>query len=173
MVVLASCGADNKTNAVKGPTRGETRTLAHHASTVPQKTDETAAGLTASTTTKKETPAQKFSGIRIGSFKRPSGVPRYTILEDNRHKDKKKDVRVARLLVDTQVHKKAGFTLITRDLKARYARYDAISVEFTDTTVAFTYNGGALIFNTPAAAYFMGYVYGPPNDKGYIVQAAD
>ena len=75
--------------------------------------------------------------------------------------------------MDTQVHKKGGFTLITRDLKARYARYDAISVEFTDTTVAFTYNGGALIFNTPAAAYFMGYVYGPPNDKGYIVQAAD
>lgn len=78
-----------------------------------------------------------------------------------------------RLLVDTQVHKKAGFTLIARDLKARYARSDAISVEFTDTTVAFTYNGAALIFNTPAAAYYMGYVYGPPNAKGYIVGTSD
>ena len=100
-------------------------------------------------------------------------MPKYTILQKTRSKDKEKDVSVIRLLVDTQVHKEAGFTLITRDLKARYAHYDAISVEFTDTTVAFTDNGHALIFNTPAAAYFMGYVYGPPNDKGYIAQAAD
>ena len=100
-------------------------------------------------------------------------MPKYIILQKTRSKDKEKDVSVIRLLVDTQVHKEAGFTLITRDLKARYAHYDAISVEFTDTTVAFTDNGHALIFNTPAAAYFMGYVYGPPNDKGYIAQAAD
>lgn len=130
------------------------------------------AGSTSTTAPKKETLTQKFAGIRVGSFERPKGVPKYTILKETKSKDKEKDVRVVRLLVDTQVHKKAGFTLITRDLKARYARYDAISVEFTDTTVAFTDNGRALIFNTPAAAYFMGYVYGPPNDKGYIVGAS-
>ncbi len=138
----------------------------------PQETNG-GAGSTSTTVPKKETLTQKFAGIRVGSFERPRSVPKYTILKETKSKDKEKDVRVMRLLVDTQVHKKAGFTLIVRDLKARYARSDAISVEFTDTTVAFTDNGRALIFNTPAAAYYMGYVYGPPNAKGYIVGTAD
>ena len=40
------------------------------------------------------------------------------------------------------------FTLIARDLKARYSNYDAISAQFTDTSDLFDYNGVALIFNT-------------------------
>jgi hypothetical protein len=56
---------------------------------------------------------------------------------------------------------------------ARYADLDSVSVEFIDSEDFLNYRGGALIFNTAAGAYFQGFAYGPPNNKGYLVNAAD
>ncbi len=118
-----------------------------------------------------ESYADKYANIRIGSFERPEEVPEYEILEslpadrDGAH--------AARLLVDTRSRSEEDFTLIARDLKARYSNYDAVSAQFTDTSDIFDYNGVALIFNTPAGAYYIGYFYGPPNNRGYYVEAAE
>ncbi len=111
--------------------------------------------------------------IRIGSFKRPgsSSVPGYEILE--REPADRDGAHAIRLLVDTRARTEADYEIIARDLMARYAGYDAISAEFTDTQDVFDYNGAALIFNTPDGAYYMGYIYGPPNTKGYYVRAVE
>lgn len=109
--------------------------------------------------------------IRVGSFRRPKHVPEYGILEETRVE--RDGARAVRLLVDTRSRSEEDFTLIARDLKARYARLDAISVEFTDSATILDYNGAALIFNTPAGAYYMGYVHGPPNNRGFVVDAAE
>ncbi len=108
--------------------------------------------------------------IRIGSFERPENAPAYEILETER--DSRDCARGAHLLVTTRSHDQAGYGLIARDIKARYAGLDAVSVEFTDATGVLDYEGAALIVNTPAGADYMGFVYGPPNNKGYFVQVA-
>ena len=109
---------------------------------------------------------------RIGSFERPEGVPPYeTLVEEPA--DSRGCARAVRLLVDTRADSEAGYSLIARDIKARYADLDAVTVEFTDTSRAFSHNGSALIFNTPGGSYFMGYVYGPPNDDGYYVAVSE
>jgi hypothetical protein len=109
--------------------------------------------------------------IRIGSFEHPGDVPPYETLEEE--PADRGCVEAVRLLVDTQVDDEAEYALIARDLKARYAKLDAITVEFTDTSDTFAYDGGALIFNTPSGAYFMGYAYGPPNNDGYYVALSE
>ena len=111
--------------------------------------------------------------LRIGSFERPdgAGVPEYEILEsENASRD---GARAVRLLVDTRARAEADYEVIARDLKARYAGYDAITAEFTDSHDVLDYNGAALIFNTPAGAYYMGFIFGPPNNRGYYVRAAE
>jgi hypothetical protein len=118
-----------------------------------------------------ETPTSTVSEIRIGSFEPPDRVPEYELLEEKPVENA--DARAVRLLVTTPARGKADYVLISRDIKARYADYDAISVEFTDTEDFLDYNGGALIFNTPKGATYMGFIYGPPNTKGYYVRAAD
>lgn len=82
-------------------------------------------------------------------------------------------VRVIHMLVDTRAGSQHAYVLITRDIKARYANYDAIGIEFTNSAGSFGYEGGALIFNTPAGSRYIGYVYAPPNDLGYVVAKAD
>jgi hypothetical protein len=110
--------------------------------------------------------------IRIGDFAPPGeGVPPYEVLEEERVE--RDCVRAVRLLVDTRADDEAGYTLIARDLKAKYEDLDAVTVEFTDTSGAFAYEGSALIFNTPPGSYYIGYSYGPPNNEGYIVDVAD
>ena len=109
--------------------------------------------------------------LRIGDFSPPEGVPPYEVLEEE--PVRRDCVRALRLLVDTRAEDAAGYALIARDLKARYRELDAVTVEFTDTSGAFTYKGSALIFNTPPGSQFMGHVYGPPNNEGYIVDVAD
>lgn len=111
------------------------------------------------------------SDIRVGSFERPDSVPRYEILEDKAVRAE--DVRATRLLVDTEAGREDDYRLIAQDIKVRYAEYDAISVEFTDTQAALEYRGGALIFNTPEGAHHIGFYYGPPNSEGYYVRAAE
>jgi hypothetical protein len=118
-----------------------------------------------------ETPDSTAAGMRIGSFEPPERVPEYGILEE-RLVDTE-DARAVRILVNTRARGEADYVLISRDLKARYADYDAISAEFTDTEDLLDYNGGALIFNTPRGATYMGFIYGPPNTEGYYVRAAD
>jgi hypothetical protein len=109
--------------------------------------------------------------MKIGGFEAPERVPEYEILEKRR--DERDGARATRLLIDTRSRSEEDFTLIARDLKARYSGYDAVSAEFTDTTDVLSHNGGALIFNTYEGAVYMGYVYGPPNTDGYYVKAAD
>jgi len=112
--------------------------------------------------------------IRIGDFAPPGeaeGTPPYEVLEEVRVE--RDCVRAVRLLVDTRADDEAGYTLIARDLKAKYENLDAVTVEFTDTSGAFAYEGSALIFNTPPGSYYIGYSYGPPNNEGYIVDVAD
>ena len=112
--------------------------------------------------------------IRIGDFAPPGeaeGTPPYEVLEEVRVE--RDCVRAVRLLVDTRADDEAGYTLIARDLKAKYENLDAVTVEFTDTSGAFAYEGSALIFNTPPGSYYIGYSYGPPNNEGYVVDVAD
>jgi hypothetical protein len=109
--------------------------------------------------------------VKIGGFEAPERVPYYEILEER--PDERDGARAARLLIDTRSRSQEDFTLIARDLKARYSDYDAVSAEFTDTEDLLDYNGGALIFNTYKGVDYMGYIFGPPNDEGYYVQAAD
>ena len=116
-----------------------------------------------------EEPQRVAGGIRIGSFERPEDVPAYEILEES--PTGSGDVRSARLLVDTRSRSQEDFTLITRDLKARYADYDVISIEFTDSSVVLDYHGGAIIVNTPVGAEHAGFIYAPPNE-GYYVRVA-
>jgi hypothetical protein len=113
---------------------------------------------------------EELDEIRIGSFERPEDVPAYTILEER--PTGSDGTRSAQLLVDTRSRSQEDFTLITRDLKARYADHDLVSVEFTDSSVMLDYHGGAVIVNTPIGSQHAGFIYAPPN-KGYYVRAAD
>jgi hypothetical protein len=128
-------------------------------------------------------PAADEGNARIGDFQAPEHVPDYEILEES--PDRRDGARAMRLLIDTRAREEEYFVLIARDLKSRYSDYDAVSVEFTDTEDVLFYNddpltrdlliyyGGALIFNSYEGAYYLGYIYGPPNMKGYYVKAAD
>ncbi len=118
-----------------------------------------------------EAATEEYAKIRIGSFEKPEQVPEYEILESL--PADRDGANATRLLVDTRSRSEEDFTLIARDLKARYSNYDAISAQFTDTSDLFDYNGVALIFNTPAGAYYMGFIFGPPNNRGYYVKAAE
>jgi hypothetical protein len=109
--------------------------------------------------------------VSIGSFRRPDEVPDYRILET--YKSERDGAHGATLTVDTRATTEADLTLIARDLKVRYADLDSVSVEFIDSKDFLNYRGGALIFNTAAGAYFQGFVYGPPNNEGYLVNSAD
>ena len=120
--------------------------------------------------------------LKIGDFEAPEHVPDYKVLEESA--DTRDGARAVRLLIDTRSREEEYFVHIARDLKSRYSDYDAVSVEFTDTEVLFyngetitrdalAYYGSALIFNTYDGAYYLGYVYGPPNMDGYYVKAAD
>jgi hypothetical protein len=114
--------------------------------------------------------AQEFEEMQIGSFERPQEVPGYEILEEM--PTGSDGARSARLLVDTRSRSQQDFTLITQDLKARYAAYDFVSIEFTDSSVVLDYEGGAIIVNTPLGASRAGFIYAPP-EEGYYVKAAD
>ncbi len=108
--------------------------------------------------------------IKIGDFSPPEGVPPYEVLEDETVE--RDGAEAVRLLVDTQVKSEAEYTLIARDIKARYEDYDAVTVRFIDATQTLSYDGSALIFNTPIGSCYMGYIYSPPNNEGYVVDAA-
>ena len=99
-----------------------------------------------------------FEELRVGSFRRPEDVPAYEILEER--PTGSDGIRSARLLVDTRSRSQEDFTLIARDLKARYADYDFISVEFTDVSVVIDYHGGAVIVNTPVGSQRAGFLRG-------------
>jgi hypothetical protein len=128
-------------------------------------------------------PAPDVGDLKIGDFEAPERVPDYEVLEKSL--DTRDGARAVRLLIDTRSREEEYFVLIARDLKSRYSDYDAVSVEFTDTEDILFYNddpttrdllayyGSALIFNTYAGAYYLGYIYGPPNMDGYYVKAAD
>jgi hypothetical protein len=128
-------------------------------------------------------PAPDAGDLKIGDFETPEHVPDYEVLEKSL--DARDGARAVRLLIDTRSREEEYFVLIARDLKSRYSDYDAVSVEFTDTEDVLFYNddpitrdlltyyGSALIFNTYDGAYYLGYIYGPPNMDGYYVKAAD
>src|SRR3712207_9509685 len=107
--------------------------------------------------------------MRIGSFERPEDVPAYEILEKT--PTGSDGARSARLLVDTRSRSQEDFTLITRDLKARYAEYDVVSVEFTDVSAVLHYNNGAGYVNTTLAAPPPGFFFSPP-PAGYSLRGA-
>lgn len=116
-------------------------------------------------------PEARPGGTPVGSFERPAHSPEYEVLEEEIARQD--GIRAARLLVDTTARSKADFELIARDLKARYAGYDAVTAEFTDTEALLDYNGTALIFNTVRGAAYMGFFFGPLNDRGYYVRSAE
>jgi hypothetical protein len=111
--------------------------------------------------------ARTLAGFRVGSFERPEAVPRYEILEEMPAEGD--GTRSTQLVVDTRSRGRGDFTLITRDLKARYAGYDVVSVEFTDTSELLDYHGGAIIVNTALGSRNAGFIYAPPR-KGYYVR---
>lgn len=114
---------------------------------------------------------ERAADIRIGSFKRPEEVPEYDVLDERR--DERDGAKGAWLMIDTRSHSEEEYVLITRHVKAEYADFDAVTVEFVDLTSTGLYQGAALIFNTAAGATYIGYIYGPPNNEGYYVKAAD
>ena len=128
-------------------------------------------------------PGPDGGDLKIGDFEAPERVPDYKVLEKSL--DTRDGARAVRILIDTRSREEEYFVLIARDLKSRYSDYDAVSVQFTDTEDLLFYNddpqtrdllayyGGALIFNTYDGAYYLGYIYGPPNMDGYYVKAAD
>jgi hypothetical protein len=128
-------------------------------------------------------PGPDGGDLKIGDFEAPERVPEYEILEKST--DARDGARAVRLLIDTRSREEEEFVLIAREVKSCYSDYDAVSVEFTDTEDVLFYNddpltrdllvhyGGALIFNTYEGAYYLGYIYGPPNMDGYYVKAAD
>jgi hypothetical protein len=111
--------------------------------------------------------ARALAGFRVGSFERPEAVPRYEILEETPTGGD--GTRSTQLVVDTRSRGREDFTLITRDLKARYAGYDVVSVEFTDTSELLDYHGGAIIVNTALGSRNAGFIYAPP-EEGYYVR---
>jgi hypothetical protein len=114
--------------------------------------------------------SQELAEIRVGSFERPGSVPGYEVLEETPAESA--GARSALLVVDTLSRGREDFTLITRDLKARYAGYDVVSVEFTDTSEVLDYHGGAIIVNTALGARNAGFYYAPPSE-GYVVRVVD
>jgi hypothetical protein len=114
--------------------------------------------------------SRELARIRVGSFERPEAVPAYEVLEKT--PDDGVGTRSARLLVDTRSRGPEELTLITRDLKARFAGYDIVSVEFTDTSEVLDYHGGAVIVNTALGSRNAGFIYAPPSD-GYYVKVED
>jgi hypothetical protein len=113
--------------------------------------------------------AQALAELRVGNFERPEAVPRYEIMEKT---PTESGARSAQLVVDTRSRGRGDFTLITRDLMARYAGYDVISVEFTDTSEVLDYHGGAVIVNTALGSRNAGFIYAPPSE-GYYVRVED
>lgn len=111
-----------------------------------------------------------LASVRVGSFKRPEEVPGYELLEET--STEADGARSAQLIVDTRSRGREDFTLITRDLKARFAGYDVASVEFTDTSEVLDYHGGAIIVNTALGARNAGFYYAPPSE-GYLVRVVD
>jgi hypothetical protein len=109
--------------------------------------------------------------VSIGSFRPPESVPDYQILET--YRSQRNGAHGTTMTVDTRATTENDLTLVARDIKSRYAGRDSVSVEFIDSKDFLDYRGSALIFNTAAGAYFQGFVYGPPNNKGYLVTAAD
>lgn len=109
--------------------------------------------------------------IKIGGFGKPESVPEYAVIE--RKENRRDGVRALRLLVDTKAESEDEYELIARDIKADHPDYDAVSAEVTDTSKGFDYNGAILIFNTPEGSYYMGFLYSPPSNLGYIVDVAE
>jgi hypothetical protein len=70
--------------------------------------------------------AKELARIRLGSFERPEDVPGYQVLEKT--PTESLGTRSAQLVVGTHSRGREAFTLITRDLMARYAGYDVIRV---------------------------------------------
>jgi hypothetical protein len=107
--------------------------------------------------------------LRLGDFEPPEYAPEYEIFEEQ--PVERYGAKTARLLVDTRARSEEDYALIARDIKSEYAALDAVSVEFTDTADALSYNGRALIFNTPCGSDYLGYIHHPPNNEGYHVIA--
>ncbi len=111
------------------------------------------------------------TNIKIGGFEKPEDVPEYEVIE--RREIRRDGVKAMRLLIDTKATEESAYELIARDLKAEHPDYDAVSAEVTDTARGFDYNGAILIFNTPEGSYYMGFLYSPPSNLGYIVDVAE
>jgi hypothetical protein len=107
--------------------------------------------------------------LRLGDFEPPEDTPEYEVFEEQ--PVEKYGAKTARLLVDTRARSEEEYALIARDIKSEYAALDAVSVEFTDTADTLSYNGRALVFNTPCGSDYLGYIHHPPNTEGYHVIA--
>jgi hypothetical protein len=107
--------------------------------------------------------------LRLGDFEPPEYAPEYEIVDEQ--PEDRYGAKAARLLVDTRARSEEDYALIARDIKSDYAALDAVSVEFTDTADTLSYNGRALIFNTPCGSDYLGYIHHPPNIEGYHVIA--
>jgi hypothetical protein len=108
--------------------------------------------------------------LRLGDFEPPEYVPEYETVDEQ--PVDRYGAEAARLLVDTRARSEEDYALIARDIKSHYAALDAVSAEFTDTEDTLSYNGRALIFNTPCGSDYLGYIHHPPNNEGYRVIAA-
>ena len=113
---------------------------------------------------------------RIGDFAASKNVPEYEVLvlRQDRGSTGGDHVRVGDFLVDTRAKSERKYALIAGDIKVRYAKLDAITVEFTDLKKkGLRYDGGALIFNTVCGALYLGYDHGQPDSKGFVVSAGE
>lgn len=173
--VLAGCGSEETSRSsdsgegVTGESGSQTTQQASRAGSTREVegTVETGAGKTSERLrcSAEERARAGREEIRIGDFEPPEEIPAYEIIEE---KPVERDgAKATRLLVDTPVGSEEDYTLITRDIKSRYSELDAIGIEFTDSTGTLSYNGGAMIFNTPCGVDYIGYIWAPPNNEGY------
>jgi hypothetical protein len=152
-------GEQAKQTVVRQETTGEVE------SSVETTTEEASGRLRCSEEEKKER-----EDLRLGDFEPPEDAPEYEIVDEQ--PVDRYGAKAARLLVDTRARSEEDYALITRDIKSEYATLDAVSVEFTDTADTLSYNGRALIFNTPCGSDYLGYIHHPPNNEGYRVIVA-
>jgi hypothetical protein len=165
--VFTSCGPEETQRSSEARDREEVEQQA--ARPVAEEPGEVVRPV-AEETSEEQRCSEEVEEIRIGDSAKPESVPSYEILQEELVE--RDCARAVRLLVDTRAGSEADYTLIAREIKAEYQNLDAVTVEFTDTMDTLSYNSSALILNTPRGSEFIGYIYHPPNNEGYRVDAA-
>ena len=121
MAPLGACGGEDARRAEGPGTPSNAEDAAGRAEAMGPGGTTAAAAETVAETAR----CEQGHELRIGSFERLEEVPRYETLVGERAD--RGCARAIPLLVDTRGADEAGYALIARDIKARYADLDAVT----------------------------------------------